>query len=535
MHDIQSLSSTESLLELKNLRLALLSASSLPLASALHDAWSTVGYTWGCIWASPGPDDRATVLAVYPGPFAGVDAGTAVYVSNPGGSLAARPSLLTEPHPLLGLVRSFGLRQAASVPLYDGRDLVGGAFLARSGQFSIDEAFEAERLLRAAGRLVHSTVDAGVRTRGVATEQASGARYMGTGPEAWRDVIARLAHMLNNPLTSILGSSELLDEVDDLERQQLLALVKSEARRAGRLLRDALDFCTPPRVSVEVVEIGALIREVTRRIQPSLDERGISLHATLGDPVQVAADPRLFARALSLVLEHEWEGRGSGRVQPPELSLALTAGAATAELKISLAPLSLPENAATALWEPVDSSPQDRGDLRFDLPLARLLLSSQGISISSDYRRERERLEIRVSFPRVHPVAVGTGPSGPTTGITARLLIDSSPLRKLVELLLIREGVRVEQDSGGVRRADVPGVDLIVIDESWAQRFEAAPATSSQWNAEVRVMALGREIPTGLPPGSRVELLEKPFDSDTFRSVLNHVIGKQPGGVPEPQ
>lgn len=522
-----SLSPFEPLIELKNLRLALLAPRSLALASALHDAWSAVGYAWGCICGVPNPAGRAPVLAVYPAPLAGIDVGTELSISHSTTDLGAPPSLMSEPDPVLGLVQAFGLHRGVRLPLYDGRYLVGSAFLARSGEFSRQDAFDAERLLRPAGRLLHAAVEASEHGWRAAMDEAANPRTMASPPAAGREVIARLAHLLNNPLTSILGSSELLNQVDDLEREQLLTLIRSEARRAGRVLRDALDFSTPPAASLQVVELRALIREVTGSLQPSFAEQAASLHVALEDLVHVTADPRLFARALGLILGYGLDAPQSDRPSSLSVSLALMTEPNSATLSICIEPLTLSEQELAGMWEPIDAPPADRGEFRFELPLARLLLSSQGISLASEYQAERERLQFRLSLPLVPARAAAPPQPELSGGPIARLLIGSPPLRKLVELLLVRRGVTVQVSDSGERAEVTAEVDLMVIDESWAERSEAAFRFSGRWNAPLRVMVVGNSVPSGLPQHWQIKLLEIPFNLDTFDAALRRLCGPE--------
>ena len=74
-------------------------------------------------------------------------------------------------------------------------------------------------------------------------------------------MIGGVAHELNNPLTSILGVSELLQdtETNETSRKQL-AMLQQQARRAAEIVQNLTYFARPPapgksRINlVEVVE-----------------------------------------------------------------------------------------------------------------------------------------------------------------------------------------------------------------------------------------------------------------------------------------
>src|SRR5438552_6939148 len=64
---------------------------------------------------------------------------------------------------------------------------------------------------------------------------------------AMGQMIGGFAHELNNPLTSILGVSELLQdtEVPEASRKQLVML-QQQARRASEIVQNLMYFSRPP-------------------------------------------------------------------------------------------------------------------------------------------------------------------------------------------------------------------------------------------------------------------------------------------------
>jgi PAS domain S-box-containing protein len=77
---------------------------------------------------------------------------------------------------------------------------------------------------------------------------------------AMGQMIGGFAHELNNPLTSILGVSELLQETDTSEpaRKQLNILQK-EARRAAEIVQNLMYFARPSTPGKNLVNLGELI------------------------------------------------------------------------------------------------------------------------------------------------------------------------------------------------------------------------------------------------------------------------------------
>ncbi|MGM0576997.1 MAG: ATP-binding protein [Myxococcota bacterium] len=75
--------------------------------------------------------------------------------------------------------------------------------------------------------------------------------------------VAGIAHELNNPLTVVIGYTELLTETARLPKHHQASLhqVLSHARRAGRIVEDLLKFSHHEQARPEPVHLGAVVEE----------------------------------------------------------------------------------------------------------------------------------------------------------------------------------------------------------------------------------------------------------------------------------
>src|SRR5438105_4300705 len=113
---------------------------------------------------------------------------------------------------------------------------------------------------------------------------------------AMGQMIGGFAHELNNPLTSILGLSELLQESDVGEpiRKQL-AMLFQQAKRAAEIVQNLMYFSRPPAPGKSQVNLGELVERTLHLHAYSLRKSNITvdflreqgLPAVMGDPHQL--------------------------------------------------------------------------------------------------------------------------------------------------------------------------------------------------------------------------------------------------------
>src|SRR5260370_42578259 len=80
-------------------------------------------------------------------------------------------------------------------------------------------------------------------------------------PRAMGRMLARVAHELNNPLTAILGASELLRErqgVDDNTKRQL-EMTHRQARRAAPIVQNLLECSRPASPQKKTLDLNVAI------------------------------------------------------------------------------------------------------------------------------------------------------------------------------------------------------------------------------------------------------------------------------------
>ncbi|MGB9074529.1 MAG: PAS domain S-box protein [Terriglobales bacterium] len=138
---------------------------------------------------------------------------------------------------------------------------------------------------------------------------------------AMGQMIGGFAHELNNPLTSILGMAELLQEAETSESTaKQLGILHQQARRATEIVQNLMYFARPPAPGRSAVNLSELIERTLHLQAYPLRKSNITVDF-LPEPAlpPVMADPnQLMQVFLNLILNAEQairESRGKGTIR----------------------------------------------------------------------------------------------------------------------------------------------------------------------------------------------------------------------------
>src|SRR2546426_2730600 len=139
---------------------------------------------------------------------------------------------------------------------------------------------------------------------------------------AMGQMLAGVAHELNNPLTAILGVTELLRErpgADESTRRQL-ELTHRQARRAARIVQNLLEFSRPASPQKKPLDLNNILERTLQLHEHSLRRNNIEVDFRLPAklPGVVGDANQLIQIFLNLITNAEQairEVRDSGRIQ----------------------------------------------------------------------------------------------------------------------------------------------------------------------------------------------------------------------------
>jgi len=139
---------------------------------------------------------------------------------------------------------------------------------------------------------------------------------------AMGQMLAGVAHELNNPLTAVLGVTELLRERagQDESFTRQLDLTHRQARRAARIVQNLLEFSRPASAQKKLLDVNNLIERTLQLHEHSLRRNSIevdfrpdtSLPGILGDANQLI---QVFLNLVTNAEQAIREVRESGRLQ----------------------------------------------------------------------------------------------------------------------------------------------------------------------------------------------------------------------------
>lgn len=164
------------------------------------------------------------------------------------------------------------------------------------------------------------------------------AEQLHAAKEAERNFLLSVSHELKTPLTAIRGYAEGLED-GAVSPGEAAAIIREEARRLERLVRDLLDLARLNRrefaIDRELIDLGDVGREAVRRYEGEARAGGVELDAIAPDGAPALGDPDRVLQVVSNLVENAL------RSTPPGGSVHVRARPGTIEVTdtgVGLAP-----------------------------------------------------------------------------------------------------------------------------------------------------------------------------------------------------
>jgi PAS domain S-box-containing protein len=202
-------------------------------------------------------------------------------------------------------------------------------------------------------------------------------------------MIAGIAHELNNPLTAILAASELLcDQVTGQAAARQAELVHQQGRRAAHLVRGLLSFSGQAKLSRTRLDLNQTVRDAVELQQPALRERGIGVELELDPELPaVLADPaRLVQVFVNLISNAEQAICETGKKGGVRVRSGCTNGSAWVSIEDD-GP-GIPSGALPKIFDPFFTTKRPGRGIGLGLSICMAIVKEHGGNIEARSGRE---------------------------------------------------------------------------------------------------------------------------------------------------
>jgi two-component system, NtrC family, sensor kinase len=272
---------------------------------------------------------------------------------------------------------------------------------------------------------------------------------------AMGQMLTGAAHELNNPLTAILGVSDLLREsaVDDLSRRQA-NLIFQQGRRAAGIVQNLLAFSRPPSQGRPKIDLDEVVRQALQAHEALLKQKNIAV--TLDSPKDLPAvegDSKLLIQAFTNIIANAEKAisdfRGSG-----SLHVSLTAAGNRVRVTFADDGPGIPPADMGKIFDPFFTTKRPGGSpgLGLTICLAIVKEHSGTIEVQSSAESGSAFCILLPVAPGIVPVA-SESPSAATTvplagpqslrGHSVLIVDDEESIREIVEHGLAARGMEV--------------------------------------------------------------------------------------------
>jgi PAS domain S-box-containing protein len=425
------------------------------------------------------------------------------------------------------------------------RDVGGSAVGTQGLLVDITERREAQARVEAFNEELEALVALRVAELSEARTEAERAN------RAKSEFLSSMSHELRTPLNAILGFGQLLEMAPLAEAERESA---TEIVRAGRtlltMIEDVLEFSRLDAgritLSIEPVDLGALVRETVDLARPGAEHHDVSIvdRISADRSIVVLADRRRLGQVLLNLLSN------SSKYNRPRGSVTVTAVKANgrARILVSDTGIGIEPDRLARIFEPFDARPGELATRR-TLGLG-LALSSRLVMLMGGALTVTSELGVGSTFTVELPIAAAAEllgpsaperPSGEAGAVPARATIlyieDNLANLHLVErVLATRHGVRMlaaMQGRLGLELAREHRPDLVLLDlhlPDVEPEDTLRELKSDERTRGIPVIILSSESSASLAHRmvelGALDFVAKPFDMARLLALVDGVLGE---------
>ena len=361
-------------------------------------------------------------------------------------------------------------------------------------------------------------------------------------------MMAGAAHELNNPLTAILGVSDLLREraTDDSTRRQV-EIILQQARRAAAIVQDLLVLAVPSGQKRGRVKVDEIISKAIESHQKSLQQRNIVADLVItGTLPEVEGDPRLLSQVFANILVNAEQAISSAREKG---TIQISLSQAGTNLLVAFADNGpgIPQEMVDKIYDPFFTTKRPGGGSGLGLTICLAVIKDHGGRIevqTSEGAGTTFRIFLPAILERKHEAPNSTSARNASPVLSAlsgrKLLIvdDEESIREIVQDGLSARGMNVACAASSEEALALLAentYDLVLCD------FNLPGLSGEQLFEKLRAQAGGPLPRFVFMTGDLLErstiasfadrgaqVLQKPFQISALATLLSELLQEQP-------
>ncbi|MEM8651826.1 MAG: ATP-binding protein [Pseudomonadota bacterium] len=352
------------------------------------------------------------------------------------------------------------------------------------------------------------------------------------------ELLAGVAHELNNPLSVVVGHALMMqEEITDPELIKRVKKIGNAAERCAKIVKTFLAMARQRPAKIEQIDANSIIETAVDVIGYSSKSEGIEIISQLAPdlPVVAADADQLTQVIINLIINAEQAIRNSGCGDRISVSTIYNAQTGRIEIAVEDNGPGIPENIRGRVFEPFFTTKEVGQGTGIGLAFCHRIIHSHEGTIRVDQSHNpgtRFLISIPTSMEQEHE---NTSNKPIVTGSTRALVVnDANEVGELISEILERENIEVdyvtsiedaygklEQQNYDVFLSDVRKLELDKdgnlgkLEYNFSEMLNKSAFITGHFVDESMQQVIKR---LGIP------ILEKPIDISGFRALLKQLL-----------
>jgi PAS domain S-box-containing protein len=231
-------------------------------------------------------------------------------------------------------------------------------------------------------------------------------------------MMAGAAHELNNPLTAILGVSDLLRErVADESSKRQVDLIYQQARRAATIVQNLLAFSRPVARGRTMLRLEEIVKEAISIERANLDKRNIRVTFEAPDgPLPVDGDRKLLLQVFLNIITNAEQSISSAREQG-ELKVSIAREGEKLGVAFADDGPGIPAEIIGKVFDPFFTTKRPGGGSGLGLTISLAVIKEHGGTIDIQSKRGAGAV-VHVTLPEAATQSASQAPARPASAVS---------------------------------------------------------------------------------------------------------------------